>query len=41
MNNHDHMQNGQLKAGYNVDISTENQFITYLSIHQTTADTTT
>lgn len=37
----DHMKNGQLKAGYNTQISTENQFITHVSIHQTTADTTT
>ncbi len=37
----DHMKNGQLKAGYNAQISTENQFITHVSIHQTTADTTT
>lgn len=37
----DHMQNGQLKPAYNTQISTENQFITHYSIHQTTADTTT
>lgn len=37
----DHMQNGQLKPAYNSQISTENQFITHYSIHQTTADTTT
>ena len=37
----DHMQNGQLKPAYNAQISTENQFITYVSIHQTPGDTTT
>jgi len=37
----DHMMNGQLKPAYNPQISTENQFITHVSIHQTTADTTT
>lgn len=37
----DHMQNGQLKPAYNTQISTEQQFITHYSIHQTTADTTT
>lgn len=37
----DHMKNGQLKAAYNTQISTEEQFITHYSIHQTTADTTT
>lgn len=37
----DHMKNGQLKPGYNAQISTEEQFITHYSIHQTTADTTT
>ena len=37
----DHMLNGQLKPGYNVQISTNNQVITNYSIHQTTADTTT
>lgn len=37
----DHMQNGQLKPAYNTQISTENQFITYVSIHQTPGDTTT
>lgn len=37
----DHMQNGQLKPAYNAQISTENQFITNVSIHQTTTDTTT
>ena len=37
----DHMKNGQLKPAYNTQISTEEQFITHYSIHQTTADTTT
>lgn len=37
----DHMQNGQLKPAYNTQISTENQFITHYSIHQTPGDTTT
>lgn len=37
----DHMKNGQLKPAYNAQISTENQFITHYSIHQTPGDTTT
>ena len=37
----DHMKNGQLKAGYNVQIGTENQFILGYSIHQKPGDTTT
>ncbi|SEL68034.1 transposase, IS4 family [Parapedobacter koreensis] len=37
----DHMQNGQLKPAYNAQISTEEQFITHCSIHQTAGDTTT
>lgn len=37
----DHMQNGQLKPAYNTQISTESQFITHLSLHQTPGDTTT
>ncbi|WP_212995097.1 IS1182 family transposase [Elizabethkingia argenteiflava] len=37
----DLMKNGQLKPAYNTQISTEEQFITHYSIHQTTADTTT
>lgn len=37
----DHMQNGQLKPAYNAQISTEEQFITHYSIHQTPGDTTT
>lgn len=35
----DHMKNGQLKPGYNVQIGTENQFILGYSIHQDRADT--
>ena len=37
----DHMKNGQLKPGYNWQISTNDQYIVDYSIHQTTADTTT
>lgn len=37
----DHMKNGQLKAAYNAQISTENQFITHVSLHQKPGDTTT
>ena len=37
----DHMKNGQLKPGYNWQISTNNQFIINYSIHQTAGDTTT
>lgn len=36
----DHMKNGQLKPAYNVQMGTENQFITGYSIHQVTTDTT-
>jgi transposase len=35
----DHMQNGQLKPGYNVQIGTENQFIVGYSLHQRPTDT--
>lgn len=35
----DHMKNGQLKPGYNVQIGTENQFILNYSIHQHPGDT--
>lgn len=35
----DHMLNGQLKPAYNIQISTNKQFITNFSAHQTTADT--
>lgn len=37
----DHMKNGQLKAGYNVQISTSNQFIVNYTIHPNPTDTTT
>lgn len=37
----DHMLNGQLKAGYNVQIGTENQFVLNYDIHQKPTDTTT
>lgn len=37
----DHMKNGQLKPAYNPQISTENQFITHATVHQTPGDTTT
>ncbi len=37
----DHMKNGQLKPAYNVQISTEDQFILNYTLHQTTTDTTT
>ena len=37
----DHMKNGQLKAAYNVQISTENQIITHFSVHQKSTDFTT
>ena len=36
----DHMKNGQLKAGYNIQIGTENQFIVCYSVHQKPGDTT-
>ncbi|MEZ4991930.1 MAG: transposase [Saprospiraceae bacterium] len=34
----DHMKNGQLKPGYNVQIGTEDQFIVNYTIHQSTVD---
>lgn len=37
----DHMLNGQLKPGYNVQIGTNNQFILNYSIHQSAGDTIT
>lgn len=37
----DHMQNGQLKPCYNLQISTNKQFLTHYSIHQNPTDTTT
>jgi len=35
----DHMRNGQLKPGYNIQMGTEGQFITGFSIHQRAGDT--
>ncbi|MFS0616118.1 IS1182 family transposase, partial [Lederbergia ruris] len=35
----DHMKNGQLKPGYNVQVATENQFILYYTLHQRPTDT--
>ena len=37
----DHMKNGQLKPGYNAQISTSNQFIVNYTLHPNPADTTT
>lgn len=37
----DHMKNGQLKPGYNVQISTSNQFIVNYTLHPNPTDTTT
>jgi transposase len=37
----DYMKNGQLKAGYNVQLSTSNQFIVNYTIHADATDTTT
>lgn len=37
----DHMKNGQLKPAYNVQMSTENQFITHYGIYQNPTDTRT
>ena len=37
----DHMRNGQLKPAYNVQISTNNQYIASYSIHHNTTDTNT
>lgn len=34
----DHMMNGQLKPAYNVQISSESQFVIHYSLHQTTND---
>lgn len=36
----DHMKNGQLKPGYNVQIGTEEQYVVGFSIHQKAGDTT-
>ena len=35
----DHMLNGQLKPGYNIQMGTENQFIVGFSVHQRPGDT--
>ena len=35
----DHMKNGQLKPAYNIQIATENQFITNLGIYRRAGDT--
>lgn len=37
----DHMQNGQLKPGYNVQISSENQYVANYSVHPNPTDTLT
>ncbi len=37
----DHMKNGQLKPAYNLQVSTNNQYITHYSLHEATTDTTT
>lgn len=37
----DAMLNGQLKAGYNIQMGTENRYIIGYSIHEKTDDTTT
>jgi len=37
----DHMGNGQLKPGYNTQVSTQNQIITHYTIHQNPGDTLT
>jgi len=37
----DHMGNGQLKPGYNLQISTNDQFVTHFSVHPNPSDTTT
>jgi transposase len=35
----DHMRNGQLKPGYNIQMGTENQFVVGYSLHQRAGDT--
>ncbi len=35
----DHMRNGQLKAGYNIQTGTQNQFIVNYSLHRRAGDT--
>ena len=37
----DHMRNGQLKPAYNVQLSSNNQFVVNYSLHQNPTDTTT
>lgn len=37
----DHMKNGQLKPAYNIQISTENQFLTHYGIYQNPTNTRT
>lgn len=37
----DHMRNGQLKPGYNLQLSTHNQFILHYSLHPNPTDTAT
>lgn len=37
----DHMKNGQLKPAYNLQLSTNNQYIANYSLHQNTTDTNT
>jgi hypothetical protein len=37
----DHMKNGQLKPAYNLQVSSNNQYITNYSIHHNATDTTT
>ena len=34
----DHMRNGQLKPAYNVQVSSESQFVVHYTLHQTTND---
>ena len=36
----DHMRNGQLKPGYNIQMGTENQFVVGFSLHQQAGDAT-
>jgi transposase len=36
----DHMKNGQLKPGYNIQIGTENRFVTGFSVHRKAGDST-
>jgi transposase len=36
----DHMRNGQLKPGYNIQLGTENQFVVGFSLHQQAGDAT-